>query len=85
MRAMKRIFARVRNFATNHGEDERLREEIEYHIVLETDENIRAGMPPVEAWRAARLKFGAIEAVREHYHAEEGLPIMENLLYMSFG
>jgi predicted permease len=81
MRAMKRILARVRNFATNHGEGERLREEIEYHIVLETEENIRAGMPPVEAWRAARLKFGAIEAVREHYHAEEGLPIMENLLY----
>jgi PIN domain len=27
-----------------------------------------------------RLKFGAVEAVREDYHAEEGLPLVENLL-----
>ena len=26
------------------------------------------------------LKFGAVQAVRENYHAEQGLPLMENLL-----
>jgi predicted permease len=63
--------------------DERLREEIESHIAAQTEENIRAGMTPEEARRHARLKFGAeenMEAIREDYHAEEGLPFVENLL-----
>ena len=37
-------------------------------------------MTPEEARRHARLKFGAIETVRENYHAEKGLPFLENLL-----
>jgi predicted permease len=81
MRRLRRFFARIHNFATSHREDERLQEEIGYHIALKTEENIRAGMSLAEARRQARLKFGAIEAVQEHYHAEEGLPVMENLLY----
>jgi hypothetical protein len=48
---------------------------------MQMEENIRAGMSPVEACREVRLKFGAIEAVREHYHADEGLALMENLLH----
>jgi predicted permease len=50
------------------------------HLAMRTEENIRAGMTPEEARRQARLKFGAEQAVREDYHAEEGLPLMENLL-----
>jgi predicted permease len=37
-------------------------------------------MTPEEARRQARLKFGAVEAIREDYRAEEGLPFVENLL-----
>ncbi len=33
MRTLKRLFARVRNFAIGRRGDERLREEIESHIV----------------------------------------------------
>jgi len=32
-----------------------------------------------EARRRARLKFGAVEAIREDYHAEKGLHFVENL------
>ena len=46
---------------------------------MQTEENIRARMSPQEARRQARLKFGAVEAVREDYHAEEGLPFLESL------
>ena len=41
--------------------------------MLQAEENIRAGMTPVEARRHARLKFGAVDAIQEDYHAEEGL------------
>jgi predicted permease len=94
MRALNRFFTRLFNFTamlttTPRGNawlsdarpgDERLREEMESHIAAQTEENIRAGMTPKEARRHARLKFGAMEAVRENYHAEKGLPFVENLL-----
>jgi predicted permease len=80
MRVLNRLFTRLLNFTTRSRGDERLREEIESHIATQTEENIRAGMTPGEARRHARLKFGAMEAVREDYHAEGGLPFLENLL-----
>ena len=80
MRTLLRLFARVRNFATNRRGDARLREEMEAHLAMQTEENLRAGMAPEEARRQARLKFGAVEALRESYHAEEGLPWVERLL-----
>ena len=60
--------------------NQRLREEMGEHLALQTEENIRAGMAPAEARRQAVLKFGAVGAVAENYHAEEGLPFIENLL-----
>jgi predicted permease len=57
-----------------------LREEIEEHLALQTAENLRAGLSPVEARRQAMLKFGGVEAVKQDYQAERGLPFVENLL-----
>lgn len=43
MRAINRLFTRIRNFAAGRGGDERLREEMEQHLAMQTEENIRAG------------------------------------------
>jgi len=59
--------------------DQRLREEMEEHIALQTEENLRAGISAVEARRQAVLKFGGVGTIREEYHAEQGLPLLENL------
>ncbi len=80
MRALNRLFTRLLNFTTGSCGDERFREESESHIAAQTEENIRAGMTPEEARRHARLKFGAMEAVRNAYRAEDGLPMVEDLL-----
>ena len=80
MRVLARFFARLRNFAVNRRNDQRLQEEIEQHIALQTEDKIRAGMPPEEARRRGRLEFGALEPIREDYRAEEGLPFFERLL-----
>jgi hypothetical protein len=58
MRFLRRWWKRTRNFSTGQRDDQRLREEMEQHIALQTDENLRAGMSPVEARRQAVLKFG---------------------------
>ncbi len=81
MRTLNRLFTRLLKFAIRHRGEERLEEEMASHIAAQTEEYIRSGMAPEEARRRARLKFGAGEAIREDYHAEEGLPFMENLLF----
>ena len=79
MRTLNRFFTRIRNFATRGRGEERLREELEQHVALQTDENVGLGMSPGEARRQALLKLGALEAVRERYFAEKSLPILECL------
>jgi putative ABC transport system permease protein len=80
MRSLNRWFVRIRNYMTGRRGDQRLREEMEQHLSMQTDENIRAGMPPAEARRQAHLKLGGVETIREQFHAEEGLPFLETLL-----
>jgi len=80
VRALRRQLARISNFTARRRGDGRLWEEMEEHIALLTAENLRAGMPPETARREAVLKFGAVQAVREDYHDEHGLPLIENLL-----
>lgn len=80
MKALHRFFVRLRNFASHRRVDLRLQEEIEQHLALQTEENLRAGMTPAEARRQAILKFGSVQSVREDCHSEEGLPLVEGLL-----
>jgi hypothetical protein len=80
MRMLNRLFARVWNFGFGRPGDERLREELEGYVAMQAEENVRAGMTPTEARRQALLKLGAVEAIREQYREEEGLPQLEHLL-----
>jgi putative ABC transport system permease protein len=80
MKSLRRFFIRVFNFTSRREHDERLREEIEEHIALQTAENLRVGLSPVEARRQALLKFGSMEAIKEEYRAERRLPLIETLL-----
>jgi predicted permease len=79
MNSTKRFFARLFSFTTAKAQDERLSEEIEAHIAMQTDENLRAGLSPVEARRLAILKFGGREAIKEQYRSERGLLFFDNL------
>jgi predicted permease len=54
---------------------------MEEHLALQTAEYVRAGVSPDEARRQAVLKFGSPEAIREKYHAEQGLPFLEKLMW----
>jgi len=80
MKFLRRFLARLTNFFTGRQSDRRLREEMEEHIALQTEENLRAGMSAAEARRQAVLKFGGVGTVREEYHAEQGIPFFENVV-----
>jgi macrolide transport system ATP-binding/permease protein len=80
MRILRRFLQRLGSWVHGENDDERLRTEIEDHIALQTADNIRAGLSPLEARREAVLKFGTVEAMREDYRDQRGLPLMETLL-----
>jgi macrolide transport system ATP-binding/permease protein len=80
MKSVRRFFTRLFSFASRQAQDERLREEVEEHIALQTAENLRVGLPLVEARRQAMLKFGGVEAMKQDYRAERGLLLIENLV-----
>jgi MacB-like periplasmic core domain len=80
MRALRRFVRRMASWPTTRSNEERLQSEIEEHLVMQTAENVRAGLSPVEARRQAVLKFGAVEAMKEDYRNQRGLPFIETLL-----
>jgi putative ABC transport system permease protein len=80
VKSLRRFFARLLNLVTGQSRDAGLTEEIEGHITLQTEENLRAGLSPAEARRQAILKFGGVEGVKEVYRGERGLPFVETLL-----
>lgn len=76
----RRYFRRLLNFVLRRRTDERLREEIAWHLEILTEESVQSGMSPEEARRKAFLQFGAVEAIRERYRDEESIPFLENCL-----
>ena len=80
LRSLRRFLTRLGNFAATRRHDERLQEEIEEHLALQTAENLRAGLPPAEARRQAILKFGAVESIKEEYRAERRILFVDTLL-----
>ncbi len=50
--------------------DQRLDEEIRFHLEQQIEKNRRAGMGEAEARRAAHLKFGGVESAREYTRDE---------------
>jgi putative ABC transport system permease protein len=79
MKSLQRFFARLSHLVAGSRADQRLREEMEDHLAQQTADNLHAGMSTVEAHRQAVLKFGAVGAIREQYHSELSLPLIETL------
>jgi len=79
MRTLRRFFKRLTFWARTKRDEERLQEEIAEHLALATEENLRARMSSIEARRQAMLKFGGVEAMKEEYRDQKGLPFLETL------
>src|SRR6266436_4499461 len=54
--------------------------EMESHLQLHIDENLRAGMSAEEARRQALIKLGGVEQTKEMVRERRGLPMLEILL-----
>ena len=69
------LLVKVRSFLRNLFLSRRvemdLDQEVQSHLEMLTEENLRSGMSPQEAQRAARIELGGIEQVKEQVREEQ--------------
>ena len=80
MRRLRQFLIRLTTSATRRHDERRLREELDDHLARQADDNLRAGLSAGEARRQAVLKFGAVEAIKDDYRDQQGVPWVEHLL-----
>lgn len=77
MKQLRRGWKRLTGAIAGSRYERELADEIETHLRLQTEDNLKLGMSPQDARRAAVLKFGGIESVKERYRDQRGLPLLE--------
>ena len=80
MRTLRAWLLRFGGVFNKHRRDRELADELESHLQLHIDDNLRAGMTPEEARRQALIKLGGVEQTKENYRDRRGLPFLESLL-----
>jgi len=79
-RTLRAWWLRLGEVLLAHRRDVELSAEIESHLQLQIDDNLRAGMSPVEARRIAHIKLGGTEQVKENYRDRRGIPMLESVI-----
>jgi putative ABC transport system permease protein len=60
--------------------DQALADEMESHLQLHIDDNLRSGMTPEQARRSALMKLGGVAQTEENYRDRRSIPALETLL-----
>jgi putative ABC transport system permease protein len=68
MAILRSVASRITALFRRQAWNERVDEELQFHIRMETEENIRQGMTPADAQAAARRKLGNTTRVSEEIH-----------------
>ena len=80
MRTLRSWVWRLGGFFHKAQRDLEFTEELESHLQLHIDDNLRAGMGPEEARRSALIKLGGVEQTKELYRDRRGIPWVETLI-----
>ena len=75
-----RLWRRLRALLRRGELDGELEEELRYHLEREAELNVRGGMTPREARRAALREFGGVEQARELCREARGVRMFQDLL-----
>jgi hypothetical protein len=80
LKRIRQILSRLRAALFRENRDHDVADELESHIQMQTDDNLRAGMLPDIARRTAVLKIGSIESIKENYRDQLSLPLLETFV-----
>ncbi|HKO14609.1 MAG TPA: ADOP family duplicated permease [Gemmatimonadaceae bacterium] len=80
MSTLNGLLVRARGMLRRRGADAELDAEVRFHIDMETERNVRAGLPPAEARRVALARFGGVQQVREEHRDGRRIGWLEDTL-----
>ena len=79
MRRLRRWWHRIRGSVAGRRRDDEFAAELEAHLELLTSDNLRLGMSPDEARRAAALRLGNMESLKDHRRDQRGLVSLDGI------
>lgn len=79
MRKLRAWFVRLWGLSQGDIHDKEFAEEIESHLQMHIDDNLRCGMNPEQARREALLKLGGVESTTQAYRDGNSVPFLEAL------
>src|SRR6185503_1956574 len=80
MNALTHFVARVRALVFRTAVEQELDRELKFHLDLETEKNVRLGMPAAEARSRARAAFGSVEMTKEAHRDGRGTRLIEDFV-----
>ena len=80
MRRLRAALIRLTNLFRRGRLERELAAEMEGHLQLHVDDNLKAGMTPAEARRQAIIALGGVEQAKEQYRDRRGFPGLETFL-----
>src|ERR1700730_13812098 len=80
MGTLRAWLVRLGGLFNRERRDRELVDELESHLLMHIEDNLRAGMTADEARRQALMKLGGVEQTKENYRDRRGIPWFETLL-----
>ncbi|MGH9720938.1 MAG: ABC transporter permease, partial [Bryobacteraceae bacterium] len=73
------VSARLRGLFEHKRLERELDDEVRFHLEMQLEDNLNAGMDPAEARYAARRSFGAIDSMKEIYRERRAFALVETI------
>lgn len=80
MRLIRTFLKRLTGLFPSARRERELNDELEAHLQLHIDDNIRAGMTPHQARREAVMRLGGVEPTKQEYRERRTIPFLENTI-----
>ncbi len=80
MRKLRAWLARFKGLFQKDARERELAAELESHLQMHIDDNLRAGMSPQEARRVAVMKLGGVDQTKEAYRDRATIPFLESVI-----
>ena len=79
MKHLRAAVVRLIGLVSRERRERAFDDELDSHLQMHIDDNLRAGMSAEEARRRALLKLGGVESTRQAYRERSSVPLLEHL------
>src|SRR5882757_4942563 len=78
MKTLRAFLIRMTGWWGTDGRERQLGDELEAHFQMHVDDNVRAGMSPDQARRAAAVRFGSVDSAKEQVRSRWTVAFLEH-------